>query len=304
MSTWILVALSSVALFTTINFIDKYLLEDRLPDSYGVIMISAIISFCVGSIVWVSIGSPFLPLQYAIPLIASGLFVIGSLALYFYVLSQTKVSFVNIFFQIIPIFVAIGAYIGGERISTIQIVGAIVVIFFCSLLATADSASIKSAQGIPWKQVGLMLLYDLLWAGSALCVKYVGSQVYFPQIVSYESFGVALGGLLMFVAIPKIRSSSQKLIRNVSMSTLLLLCLNEGLLYLLARALLNYAYTLGSASIVSVLESTQIVFVLIAGAILSLWWPQIFRENTDRKVIIKKILYAINVIVGIGLFSR
>ena len=98
MSTWILVALSSVALFTTINFIDKYLLEDRLPDSYGVIMISSIISFCVGIIVWVSIGSPFLPLQYAIPLIASGLFVICSLALHFYVLSQTKVSFVNIFF--------------------------------------------------------------------------------------------------------------------------------------------------------------------------------------------------------------
>jgi hypothetical protein len=46
------------------------------------------------------------------------------------------------------------------------------------------------------------------------------------------------------------------------------------------------------------------VFVLIAGAILSLWRPKIFRENTDRKILIKKILYAINVIVGIGLFSR
>jgi drug/metabolite transporter (DMT)-like permease len=149
-----------------------------------------------------------------------------------------------------------------------------------------------------------MLLYDLMWAGSALCVKYVGSQVYFPQIVSYESFGVALGGLLIFIVIPKIRTSSQNLMRTISLSTLLLLCINEGVLYLLARALLNYAYTLGSASIVSVLESTQIVFVLIAGAILSLWRPKIFRENTDRKILIKKILYAINVIVGIGLFSR
>jgi len=296
-------ALSGVIFYTAVIFVDKYLLEKRLPDSRGIVIFTAIVSLVIGSIVWFAIGTPLLPFQTSVLLLFSGLMVIGSTALYFHVLAEDNASFVQIFFQLIPIFVIAGAFLLGERMTLLQIIGSSVVIIGTIALAKADGNSMSSNRKNISRSVAYMILYDIMWAVSALCIKSASSDISFPQLISYESFGIGLGGLLLVLFSKPIFKSFRDLSRNISLSTLIIICLNEGVLFLVGKSLLNYAYTLGSASLVSVVESTQIVVVLIVGFALSTIWPRIFKENTNRRILIRKLVYTFFVLLGITVIS-
>lgn len=300
---WFLPAIGGVVLYSAVIFVDKYLLEKRLPDSRGIVIYTSLVSFTIGLMMWVIIGMPIIPFQPSILLIISGLLVIGSTALYFHVLAEENSSFVQIFFQLIPVFVIGGAFMLGERLTIFQLAGSLIVIMGTIALAKIDEGPGQNHTNISMRSIWFMLAYDLMWAISVLCVKSASSNITFFQLVSYESFGVGVGGLALYLFHKPIQKSFSKLRKSIHPSTMIIIILNEGVLFLFGKSLMNYAYTLGSASLVSVVESAQILIILFVGFFLSKTWPKIFQENTDNKTFRRKLFYAIFVLIGIGVIS-
>ena len=118
----------------------------------------------------------------------------------------------------------------------------------------------------------------------------------------YESIGVIIGTVSLFLFIPTIRRAFLKTITKIKKPILSLIFLNETL-FLGAKIMTYLAVTLAPAALVSVLGSTQIFFGIILGVCLTLLMPKAFKEDLSRSGLIKKSLFGIMAFVGIILVS-
>ncbi len=71
----------------------------------------------------------------------------------------------------------------------------------------------------------------------------------------------------------------------------------------MGSVLINYAISLGSATIVNSLQSIQYAFVLFFSAILSKRMPDFFNEQTDRKILAQKGIALVFTAIGLILIS-
>lgn len=62
----------------------------------------------------------------------------------------------------------------------------------------------------------------------------------------------------------------------------------------------NYAISLGSVALVNAMQGVQYVFLLILGAIATMFMPSAVKEDISKRVIIEKVIAII--LVGIGLY--
>jgi hypothetical protein len=76
--------------------------------------------------------------------------------------------------------------------------------------------------------------------------------------------------------------------------------LNEGL-FVLAKALTFYAYSIGPTALVSIIGSTQVFFGILYGGILSLIAAHVFQEDVTKKGLARKFTFAIILFIGIWL---
>lgn len=68
-----------------------------------------------------------------------------------------------------------------------------------------------------------------------------------------------------------------------------------------AFLLQNYAISLGSVSVVNALQGTQYAFLFILATIVSIWFPQLFREELDRFALGQKIAGIVLISIGVAL---
>lgn len=298
---WLLLAALGTFLYACVTFVDKYVVEKVVSDSRGLVGISSIIAILVAIC-----ALPFLPysigLKDSFLLFTSGALIVISLYIYFHVITRDHVSFVTIFFQIVPIFVIIFAnLLLGEILTYTQVIGAFLIIIAGLAMAFADQTTKEFKWSFSKKTILWMLIYDMLWALAAICIKLTSESVSLGHLVVYESVGMGVLGLSITLLVKNFRNALVHTVTRIPKRYILVLIFNEGLLYLTAKLSMNYAYMLGSAGPVSLVESSQILMALILGFILSSIWPKIFKENTNKLAIKKKLIYGLFMIFGLSL---
>jgi drug/metabolite transporter (DMT)-like permease len=296
---WLLPALIAPALYAINIFIDKYVVEHKVKDPSGVPIYSGITALFIGLVLWLILGMPIMNLNNTMLLITSGTFAIIALAFYFYALSKSHASYINAVIQMMPVFLLVMALVFlGEKLSSTQILGFIVI--FAAVIGLSfewDKAKIKLN-----KAFFAMLLASLLFATSAVIIKFATGLTDFGTLVIYQSFGLGFGGLLVFILGDRSRRAFLESFRTVGRSTLSVMFFNETL-YLASKALTFLAIVLGPVSLVGVLEGTQVFYGLLFGVLLTLMFPKIFHESIIKREIVTKIALSALLFVGVWLIA-
>src|SRR6185437_8834026 len=115
-----------------------------------------------------------------------------------------------------------------------------------------------------WVITGFPLLSttDLLFASASVLIKFAIDATSFAKILSYESWGIGVGGVILYLFFPSIRKAFNEIIRTVRKRLLGIMFLNEGI-YVLSKSLSYFAYSIGPVALVSVVGSTQVLFGIL-----------------------------------------
>jgi drug/metabolite transporter (DMT)-like permease len=197
--------------------------------------------------------------------------------------------------QMIPIFVIILSLLFLKETITIrQLLGFVIILLSSLSLSVEDWRKIVH---IP-KSFWLLVLMDVMFASAAVLIKFAINATSFSKILSYESWGIGIGGIFLYILFPFIRKAFNEIITIVSKRILGIMFLNEGI-YVLSKSLSYFAYSIGPVALVSVVGSSQVFFGILLGWLLTLFLPHIFKEKIKREDLVKKVVLAIALIFGI-----
>jgi len=296
---WFYLALLAPAIFTIVNYIDKYVIVSKVRDYRGMPVYGAITAIVFGTIFWLFSGTPILSLRDALLVISAGFISLIAYYLYFNALSKNETSFVIILFQVQPVFVLILSFLFlKETITAQQFIG------FSLIISSAIGLSLKKDLEKIRLSSSLytILAVDFLLAISNILIKFTIDANSFSKILSYESWGLALGGLVLYLFFEHVRKAFRESFRSVGKKVLGIMFLNEGI-FIIGKAVNFLAISLGSVALVSVLGSTMTFYGILYGIILTMLAPKIFKENLTKEAISKKILFSLILLLGIYLLS-
>jgi drug/metabolite transporter (DMT)-like permease len=295
--SWMLFAILSPALYCVASFVDKYLLARVVTDYRGMPIYGAIMGLVFGTLFWAGSGFPLLAARDAALIILTGVLSVWGGVLYFKALSEEEASRIVVLIQTMPLLVLILSVIFlREVISPLQLAG------FFLILLSAIGISVDHRSGFLRLSPAfyLQLLANLAWAVSAVLLKFVMATNSFFEVVSYESWGYALGGLTLWVAFPAIRQSFLDSLKTAGVKAVSIVFLNEGVA-VIAKLLGVLAISLGPVALVSVVGSTQVFFGILYGWVLTLLFPAIFKEDIQAANLFKKAMLAVVMFAGIWL---
>ncbi len=293
MSNWLILALLAPAIAGLINFIDAYALN-QVRDHRGMPIYAAVVAAVFGTAFWLVTGRPVLSVHDGSIMIVAGIFTSYALISYFKALSLTETSLVSILAQVTPVLIlGLSFLVHGETLSAGQLVGFIVVLV--------------AVVGLSWKQEEarirleppfyLVLLSDTFLAAAAVIVKFIPNGNSFGAILSYQSWGIFLGGLTL-VAFPSVRHAFVDSLRKAGPRVLPVMFFNE-ILFVVSKAMTSQAFIAGPVALVSVLGTTQAFYAIAYGWAVTLIAPSVFREDVSRAGLAKKIVMAGVLLVGI-----
>src|SRR5260370_3597157 len=274
--SWFMFALFAPAVFAVVNFIDKYVISKEVKDYRGMPFYSAIAGLCLGTLFWIVTGFPFLTIKDALFLLLAGICVNWGGFLYFQAISSDETSSIILLFQMTPLLVLVLSYlILKETILPKQALGIILILFSC--LGVSVNRRLERKKFHLSRSFFLIFLVDVLWAMAAIFASLALHANAFSKILSYESWGLGIGGIFLYSIFPVFRNAFHESLRTVRKAGLSIIFFNEGL-FVLAKALTFYAYSIGPTALVSIIASTEVFFGILYGGILSLLAPHTFQQ--------------------------
>lgn len=298
MLSWVFYALLGTAIITVVIFVDKYNLTEQIKDYRGMAIYSAIVGLVVGTILWVVTGFPILDPKDGFLVVLTGMLSISSAAIYFYVIQRESGSKVIFLFQLIPVIVLILAVIFlKEELTIRKLIGFFFILIPSFLVSCMEGGKLKLSIN---KNTLLIILSDVITAISAVLFKFVVDAGSFSKVVAYESWGWAIGGVILFISIPGVRKAFIATTMSLKKSALVFVFGNE-LFYVISKLLFFLAISLGPVYLVNVINGTQVIFGVIYGIILTLIAPKIFREDVTKSGLLEKFLLGGVTLIGLAL---
>lgn len=291
---WLFFAIAAYLIYSVTNFIDKYLVEQRVKDPIAVIILDGSLYLFLGFIIFFLSGSHFVPGQQAFLLILAGTFLTFYMVPYFKALLVEDTSRVVPLFQFYPVFTILLSFIFlHEKLTHNQLLGFIIVVVGGFLIG-AEDFSLKTFS--LRKAFFLMLLSSFLYSLSNIIFKFITITDFWTNF-SYITVGSAIGCFLLLYK-KRNRIAVKEQIRQLTLGTGIIL-LTNSLLNLLAELLAFFAISLGPVSLVSAMNGIQPFIIFVYGLILTLLFPKIIKEDISKKTVIIKIASAIVLFVGV-----
>src|SRR5205085_12378759 len=131
------------------------------------------------------------------------------------------------------------------------------ILIMCAVLGVAFEREVREIRLSP--SLFLILIVDLMWAVSAILIKFAVEANSFSKILSYESWGIGLGGIILYVLFPSIRSAFHESYTSVRRVALGVMFINEGM-FVISKSLIFFAYSIGPVALVSIVGSAQVFF--------------------------------------------
>nr|MBP6060563.1 DMT family transporter [Candidatus Paceibacterota bacterium] len=287
-------------LLTLVNHLDKYLLEKYFKDGgVGALMIFSSLSgvLVLPFALFFSSENVFeIPLNFISVLIMVGIFSALAVFAYLFALEDEEATVVVPFYQTIPIFSGILGYLFlGEEVTTSQIIGMLIIISG-SIILSLELDEVNNFK-FKTKAVVLMLVSSFLFTINAIIFKKVALESSFWASIFWENVGLLITGLFIFVFFKNYRKLFIGVFKENRTKVMIFNIVSE-ILVLIGNISLQYALMLAPVALVLLVDSYQPIFVLIWAVIFYFLFPNIFKEELDRKNLIKKIISIL--IIGLG----
>lgn len=298
--SWIIIASFGPILWALTNHIDKYLLVKyggKKGEHIGSLMLFSTLYSLVVLPIFIIIKPEILNFteQRFELLILSGVLYATFTFFYLKALSLDEVSIVMPIFQLVPLFGYFFGYLFlGETLTLLQIVGSITILFFCLIILLDFDG--ENGLKFKWSILVLTVLSLIFYSLSETIFKYGTVNDDFLFSLFWNHVGILLFGIVLLFS----NKSRQNFIAVFKRRVLNVISLNisgETLTFLGDMAT-RFALLSAPVALVFAVSSTQPVFVLVFGVILSLIAPKIYRENISKKALLFKSISIIGIILG------
>lgn len=296
---WLFFAILPYALYSITNYIEKFVIDKEVHEPATLAILSGILSALVAILLFIIKGFPIVSVPQTLLLLLIGTLLIFYYIPYFKALAIDETSRVVPLFQFYPIFTLILSFIFlHQGLRGIQFLGFGLITIGGFILGTEKiTGKIFSLRKSFW----YMMLSSFLYALTGILFKYVTVSDFWISM-SYQTLGITLGGLLLFLYNPY-RKIFLREIKTIKKRAIIALTASQWIT-LLADFSYFYAITLISVAIVSVMQGTQPLFILLFGLILTLFFPHIIKEDISRKTLGVKLAAIILLFAGIILIYR
>jgi uncharacterized membrane protein len=299
---WLIYAFSGPVLWALSTHIDKYLVERYFKEGSVAVLVvfTAITGALALPFVWLfQPGVVALDHKSMIAIAASGILYMSAIYFYLQALQTEEASTIAPFFQAAGVFgLILGYFILGEQISYSQVIGVLLVITGSAIL------SLRFGQGtsqIKKQLVILMLFCALAISLSSLIFKFFAVRDEFWTTIFWNFFGQALFGVILMLAAENRKKFSEMIHANAK--ALLSINIVNELINLGGNLGVRYALLLAPLGVVQAISGTTSFFVLFFGVILSLFFPNLAREETSIGSLMQKIIATALVVAGVLLIN-
>jgi drug/metabolite transporter (DMT)-like permease len=299
--TWFLLALVAPLLYACTNYIDKILLEKYFKAS-GVgtlILFSSLLSVIALPILYFADTSVLSVSPFNIFILCTvGLLDIAILWLYLMALDGDEPTIIIVFYQLVPVFaLGLGYILLGEVLTQIQLISMGIIILGTTLVAFEfdDGNNFK----IRKRTVILMTLAALAWAAESVLFKVVALEEHVFRSLFWEHLMLVIVGIVLFTFVSSYRKNFIDAVRQNSRGIFSLNILNESL-YMFGNAVVAFVVMMAPVALVLLGNSFQNIFVLIIGAIITIFFPKLFSEKIDKHHLLQKL--AAILLTGIGTY--
>ncbi len=288
--SWFWIAIIPPALYAAGNYVDKAILSKRVGGGIGTIIIFSCFlgTLTIPFILWLEPNALSIsPLTAGILIINGALTVIAVLC-YLYAIEEHEISGVIPLLQLTPVFgFIIGYLLLGETLSSMQIIGSAIIIIG-ALIISLDFGEVGELK-IRRKVLLMATVSAFIFSINGAIFKFFAIDEGYWRTQFWEYIGIAILGIIFFMAIPNYRQSFLSVFKKNSGSTIGLNIIAEAIMFT-ADLTMNFATLLAPVALIYVVNSFQPVFVFVLGIILTILIPNIINESMERRRVIQKVL--------------
>jgi drug/metabolite transporter (DMT)-like permease len=294
---WLVFALLSPAFWGLNNVVNKFLVSKKFQGYFSISIYLNLVDLIFAATVFV-----FTPISFQFPysLFAMVVGLLPVFAFWFYTkaLKVEEVSRLTPLFQFIPIFVVLMSVVFLDEILSAQRYFGIALIVLTSLLISYKKTQHGNSLTSTLK---LMIPFSIILAVNTVLNKYLLNYMDYWSAFFWMMIGSALAVLCMLV-FPKPRKEFKQTLPLLGKRTFFTALLGEGT-YIMGLVFSLIATALGYVSLVSALSGLQHFFVFIYMILLSLFVPNILKEELHSKVVIIKTVAIALMFVGTWLIT-
>ena len=284
---WIFYSLLSAVMFSILNVMDKIVIQDLknpiIPVTFTIIFnaVAGMIIFYLGKVSYLSAHN------IVLAFIASILY-ISMAVCYFKAIKIEEISRVIPFFLITPLFVAILAAIFlGEKFGFLKYMG-IFLIVAGSIFISYKGKKIGFGKAAIFMSAGSVFL-----AIDLVITKYLINSSDFLTVFAYTGIGCLIMIIPVFFMVKK---NFIKELKKLKWKTGLIVF--SELWSVMASLVFYIAAFFGPLTLVDSLRSIQPLFVLLFATLLSIFYPEVLKEEIGKKHLTLKAIAIILMVIG------
>lgn len=289
---WISLSLLAPLFWAGSNFVDKYILGKYSKSIADFIFFSTITCWLFVIVLFGFFGMPDIDLYSLFP-IATGMILIYSYGFYAKALEASDTSVLVILFKLIPVFTVVLAFLFLDQTLAVDQVLAFIIVLFGAVIVSYEPSKKIFTPGF-----GMIVIAILMWSVMTLMIDFGLTKMSFWHYFMLDNFGSGIAGLTLFVP-KKIRTQVISGIKDAKIGKISWFSINN-ILDSLGQLTIKKALALGpSAGLVTVLMQVQSLYAIGIGVMLTLLVPRVIHEDISLRAMIKKIIGATIMFIGI-----
>lgn len=294
--SWILFSILAALIGAIVNVVDKYILTKWIRKPIVPVMILGIVGLLSSLVIYLFYGFSYLSYFNILISFVAGILYILAVIFYFKAVKIEEVSRVVPLFFLSPLFILLlAALFLGEIFTLTKYVGIFLLVTGAILISSKNIKRLSFGKAFCFvilSVISISIYYILL--------KYLLNFADFWTIFAYIKIGTIFALIpIFYFYFPDLIKTAKEYGNKV----IGIMSLNE-LLTLVAVLFSTIAVSVGYVTLVEALASAQAFFVLLFAVILSIFYPQILKEEITRHTIFLKSIAIIAMSIGAVLVTR
>lgn len=287
---WIIFTFLAIMSFAIINVLDKFVYEKLTTKLIVPLMISGIVGVLVSIGIFLLNGYSVISIPIMILTLFSG--VVLAIGIFFYnnSVKTEEISRLSALFSLEPLVLLIFATLFlGEHFSTSKYVGIFLLVFGAFIISIKNSFLPRIEKSLIYV-AGSIIFFALF----SIIVKYVLNYADFWTVFAYSRIGMFL--TLIPIYFLKGKEIKYNLVKFGKKSIFLMMA--SSIITVIGYLFWTIALNEGYVSLVSALASFQPLMVLILSTMLTVFFPNIVKENISKFALILKLIGVSAMITG------
>ena len=294
---WLLFALLSPAFWGLNNVFNKFLMTKKFQGYFSLISYLHFIDLVFAAVIYFATPISF-ELPYAVFAMLVSLMPLCAFWFYSKALMIEEVSRITPLFQFIPILVVVLSAIFLNEILSPQKYLGIALIIVTSLLISYKKSQTKTSLLSTFK---LMIPFSVIMSVYTVSLKYLLDYIDYWSIFFWMIIG-SFFAVLFFLSFSNPRKEFKQTVPSIGRKSFVVAFVSEGT-YVLGTVCSLVAMSLGYASLVSAVGGLQHFFVFVFMLLVSLFVPNVLKEETTKNVVALKSVAIALMFVGTWLLT-